>query len=87
MSRARESARAGASDAPERAEPAAFERVLARALERNHLHESFRGLVVDMWRRRDEQWRVCCGSACAPCIEAVGRAVDELREEFGHASD
>ncbi|MBX3464822.1 MAG: hypothetical protein KF830_16765 [Planctomycetes bacterium] len=31
----------------------------------------------------DAGWRWCCGSHCDPCVQALGRVVDAVRQTLG----
>lgn len=35
--------------------------------------------ILDYAARTEDSWRVCCDSACDPCVLALGRAVDAWR--------
>lgn len=50
-----------------------------RALAENQLKPGDRGNLLRFYQRTDDGWRNCCGSACDPCVDRLGRAVDQLR--------
>jgi hypothetical protein len=67
---------------PARPESARLEAALTRALRENHLDESYRSSVRRYVAMTGDQWRVCCGSGCDPCIEPIARAVDQVRRSL-----
>ena len=68
---------------PEGRRRRALEEALDLALEENHIDGSFRETVRNLVHDTDDRWRVCCGSACEPCVEQVARAVDRVRALIG----
>jgi hypothetical protein len=58
---------------------------ILRALARCGLSPSFARSVAALVPRRLDDWRVCCGSACEPCVIPLGRAVDMVRAELDGA--
>ena len=61
----------------------ALEEALDLALEEQQIDVSFRETVRNLVYDKDDRWRVCCGSACEPCVEQVARAVDQVRALIG----
>lgn len=61
----------------------AIDAAVAAALAETGVHHTFARTVRELLERHDEQWRVCCGSGCDPCVEALGRAVDAARRRLG----
>jgi hypothetical protein len=55
------------------------------ALEDVGVHRSYARTVRALLLRSDEQWRVCCGSGCDPCVETLARAVAAARERLARA--
>lgn len=49
------------------------------------LPPSFARSVKSVLFRAHDDWRVCCGSGCEPCVVPLGHAVDVAREELGWA--
>ena len=67
------------------AHPAAdprLEAAVLRALERCGLSPSLARSVAALVPRRHDDWRICCGSACEPCVIPLARAVDMVRAEL-----
>lgn len=60
-----------------------MDEALDLALAHHNLDASFRKMVRDLVRDTADRWRVCCGSACDPCVEQVARVVDQVRELTG----
>lgn len=67
----------------ERRKQRAFEEALDLALEVHRIDPSYRETVRNLVHDTDDRWRVCCGSACEPCVEQVARAVDQVRSLIG----
>ncbi len=55
------------------------------ALEENHLHKAFRGMVRRYVTDGTEVWRDCCESDCDPCVVELIPVVDRAREILGGA--
>lgn len=60
-----------------------LEAALDRALADNHLHVGFKDAIRRLVFDDNDSWRVCCGSACEPCVLPMGRAVDQVRRLIG----
>ena len=58
---------------------AALDDCVARALEAEGMHSGFLRIVRTYVLDRRDQWRVCCGSNCDPCMLQLGRVVDRVR--------
>lgn len=58
---------------------------VARGLAAAELPRSFARSVRSVLFRAHDDWRVCCGSGCDPCVVPLGLAVDVAREELGWA--
>jgi hypothetical protein len=56
--------------------------LVLRALERCGLSPSLARSVAALVPRRLDDWRVCCGSDCDPCVVPLARAVDMVRAEL-----
>ena len=69
--------------AKNRPDSRSVEAALDRALTEHQLDESFRKMVRDLVWDTDDRWRVCCGSACEPCVEQLWRAVNQVRQILG----
>lgn len=60
----------------------AEEAAARRACARLGFPASWAGTVAARLADPHDAWRVCCGSACDPCTEQLGRAVDLARHEL-----
>jgi hypothetical protein len=49
-------------------------------MQENMLDEVYRGYVDHYLDRSDAGWRMCCNSACEPCVLTLGRVVDRARQ-------
>ena len=47
------------------------------------VERGFRRSLGDLIARDDDEWRLCCGSGCEPCVELLAKIVDRVREECG----
>ncbi len=56
------------------------EQAILQAMAENMLDEVYRGYVDAYLDRNDEHWRFCCNSGCEPCMMALGRVVDRVRQ-------
>jgi hypothetical protein len=43
---------------------------------------SYTAFVAHHLDRDDATWRWCCGSACDPCVQRLGRVVDRARHDL-----
>lgn len=66
------------ADLPEPARSA-----LAAGLAEEALDPSYAMFVLRHVHVPDGNWRWCCGSACDPCVQRLGRVVDRVREALG----
>ena len=48
-------------------------------LDREQVDRSYLAFVTRHVDANDATWRWCCGSACDPCVERLGRVVDAAR--------
>ena len=60
-----------------------MDEALEVAMSEHRLDASFRKMVRDLAHDLEDRWRVCCGSACDPCVEQVARVVDRVRALTG----
>jgi len=60
----------------------ALEEALDRVLEDQGLHPGFRASIRRLVFDRKEDWRLCCGNHCDPCVLPMARAVDQVRERI-----
>ena len=60
-----------------------IEEALSIALQENALQEGFRDTIRRLVFDANDQWRICCGNLCEPCVMPMGRAVDRVRELIG----
>ena len=60
---------------------------ILRALERCGLSATLARSVAALVPRRLDDWRVCCGSNCDPCVTPLGQAVDMVRAELDTAKE
>ncbi len=44
---------------------------------------SYLAFVVRHLQAEDSTWRWCCGSNCDPCVQRLGRVVDQTRQFLG----
>ena len=58
----------------------ALDDAVRTALAERGLDASFFRLVRDLAARDSEEWRICCGSGCDPCVLRIAPAVDRVRE-------
>jgi hypothetical protein len=56
-----------------------LDEALDRAVLETGLDPIWRGNVAELLTRTSDSWRRCCGGACDPCTEQLGRAVDRVR--------
>jgi hypothetical protein len=60
-----------------------IDEALDRAVAEVGLDPAWRGNVLELHGRKSDNWRSCCGGACDPCVELLGRAVDRYRTILG----
>ncbi|MCC6672916.1 MAG: hypothetical protein IT458_17765 [Planctomycetes bacterium] len=57
------------------AHPLPIDQAVAAALRECGLPPSYHDTVRQHVTSGSEEWRVCCGSGCDPCVEQIARAV------------
>ncbi|MEZ5989628.1 MAG: hypothetical protein R3F30_10975 [Planctomycetota bacterium] len=60
-----------------------LERALDKALRDQKVHVAFRDWIRRLVFEQGDDWRVCCGNNCMPCVLPMARAVDQVRAEIG----
>ena len=63
--------------------PAAAVERLRTLLASELIDESYLAFVARHVDACDSTWRWCCGSNCDPCVQGLGRVVDEARRLLG----
>ncbi len=67
--------------------PPDLESVARKELAEAGVDASYVAFVARHLDRPDAEWRWCCGSACDPCVNRLGRVVDAVRARRGGAPE
>lgn len=66
--------------------PAAAARITALLVDAS-IDASYLAFVARHIDADDRTWRWCCGSNCDPCVQGLGRVVDQARQLLGSPPD
>lgn len=64
-----------------------LEEALDQALLDQGLHAGFKASIRRLVFEEQEDWRLCCGNYCEPCVLPMARAVDQVRSHIGWRPD
>jgi hypothetical protein len=64
----------------------AASRTIQRLLAEADVDDSYLAFVARHLTADDGTWRWCCGSNCDPCVQRLGRIVDQARQALGLAA-
>jgi len=60
-----------------------LEEALDAALLDQGLHPGFKAWIRRLVFDEKDDWRMCCGNHCEPCVLPMATAVDQVRKQIG----
>ena len=57
-----------------------IDEAVALSLQETGLHRAFKSTVRRFVLLENDDWNICCGEDCDPCVNELSRAVERARE-------